>query len=67
MLHSYIISRKGAKKLLNLLPINMPIDSFISNNSDTINIYRHNYVKNNHSYLISQNFETGQIVHTNNL
>lgn len=67
LLHSYLISRKGAKKLLNLLPINMPIDSFISNNSDKLNIYRHNYVKNNHSYLISQNFETGQIVHTNNL
>ena len=67
LLHCYIINKKGAKKLIDLLPINMPIDSFISQHSDKINIYRHNYVRNNHSILITQDFKIGQIVHTNNL
>ena len=39
----YIINYKCAKKLLQYLPMNAPIDSWLSNLSSKINIYRHNY------------------------
>jgi GR25 family glycosyltransferase involved in LPS biosynthesis len=42
LLHSYIITPKGAQKLLEQLPINMPVDTWISSISDKLNIYRHN-------------------------
>ena len=70
LLHSYLITPTGAKKLLNNLPINMPVDSWISSISDKINIYRHNYGyinKKNHFYgrLIRQKRNKKQIVNTN--
>jgi GR25 family glycosyltransferase involved in LPS biosynthesis len=36
LLHSYIINKKGALKFLNLTPIDMPIDSWISKYSDRV-------------------------------
>lgn len=42
LLHSYIITPKGAQKLIEQLPINMPVDTWISSISDKLNIYRHN-------------------------
>ena len=70
LLHSYIITPKGAQKMLENLPINMPVDSWISSISDKINIYRHNYgnmSKKNRfiSRLITQIRDEKQIVNTN--
>jgi len=70
LLHSYIITPEGAQKLLKLLPINMPVDSWLSSISDKINIYRHNYgnmgKKNRfNSTLITQVRNEKQIVNTN--
>lgn len=69
--HSYLISLEGAKKLLNLLPIDMPIDSWMSSQSKMINIYRHNRIINKFSLrpgsrLIRQDSEISEISHTNN-
>lgn len=70
LFHSYIITPKGAQKILENLPINMPVDSWISSISDKINIYRHNYgnmSKKNRfiSRLITQVRNEKQIVNTN--
>jgi GR25 family glycosyltransferase involved in LPS biosynthesis len=70
LLHSYIITPKGAKKLLHELPINAPVDTWLSNISDKINIYRHNFGnmgKKNRFYgrLITQKRNEKQIVNTN--
>jgi GR25 family glycosyltransferase involved in LPS biosynthesis len=70
LLHSYIITPRGAQKLLEQLPINMPVDSWLSSVSDRINIYRHNYGysgKNGRFYstLITQVRDEKQIVNTN--
>ena len=69
--HSYIISLRGARKLLRILPINMPIDSWMSSKASQINIYRHNITKHPgskypNSSLIKQNSRTSEILHTNN-
>jgi GR25 family glycosyltransferase involved in LPS biosynthesis len=70
LLHSYIITPNGAKKLLEQLPINMPIDTWLSSISDKINIYRHNFgnigKKNRfNGRLITQKRKEKQIVNTN--
>jgi len=70
LLHSYIITPKGAQKLLDQLPINMPVDTWLSSISDKINIYRHNFGnmgKKNKFYgrLIIQKRNEKQIVNTN--
>ena len=70
LLHSYIITPKGAQKLLENLPINMPIDTWLSSISDKINIYRHNFgnmgKKNRFiGRLITQKRNEKQIVNTN--
>lgn len=70
LLHSYIITPKGAQKLLEKLPINMPIDTWLSSISDKVNIYRHNFGnmgKKNRFYgrLITQKRNEKQIVNTN--
>jgi len=70
LLHSYIITPKGAQKLLENLPINAPVDTWLSNISDKINIYRHNFGnmgKKNRFYgrLITQKRKEKQIVNTN--
>jgi GR25 family glycosyltransferase involved in LPS biosynthesis len=70
LLHSYIITPKGAQKLLDQLPINMPVDTWLSSISDKINIYRHNFGntgKKNKFYgrLITQKRNEKQIVNTN--
>jgi GR25 family glycosyltransferase involved in LPS biosynthesis len=71
LLHSYIINKKGAQKFLNLTPIDMPIDSWISKHSDKVNIYRHHIIKpsKNDKYssrLIVQKRNEKQIKNTNN-
>jgi len=70
LLHSYIITPKGAQKLIENLPINAPVDTWLSNISDKINIYRHNFGnmgKKNRFYgrLITQKRKEKQIVNTN--
>lgn len=70
LFHAYIITPKGAQKLLEQLPINMPVDTWISSISDKINIYRHNFGntgKKNKFYgrLIIQKRNQKQIVNTN--
>lgn len=70
LLHSYIITPKGAQKLLENLPINAPVDTWLSLISDKINIYRHNFGntgKKNKFYgrLITQKRNEKQIVNTN--
>ena len=70
LLHSYIITPKGAQKLLDQLPINMPIDTWLSSISDKVNIYRHNFGnmgKKNRFYgrLITQKRKEKQIMNTN--
>jgi len=71
MMHCYIINTRGAKKLMNEIPINMPIDSWVSSVSDKVNIYRHNYINSNNGKpignLIFQNLQLkSEISHTNN-
>jgi GR25 family glycosyltransferase involved in LPS biosynthesis len=71
LLHSYIITLTGAKKLLQQLPINMPIDSWLSSKSKQINIYRHNLTRTpNSKYpssrVIRQKPKISEIIHTNN-
>ena len=70
LLHSYLITYEGAKKLLDLTPIDMPLDSWISSKSKYINIYRHTLSRNNKykpsSLLIRQKRNSKQIVNTNN-
>lgn len=67
----YLISLKGAKKLIKLLPFDKPVDSWISSKSNKINIYRHNFIrsyksKTPSSSLIRQSTIKSQIEHTNN-
>jgi GR25 family glycosyltransferase involved in LPS biosynthesis len=69
--HSYILSNKGAKTLLGLGSIDMPLDSWISRHSDTLHIYRHDYLrtpgsKTPSSRLIRQKPNEKQIRNTNN-
>ena len=71
LLHAYLLSVKGAKTLLRLGSIDMPLDSWISRHSDTLHIYRHNYVrhpgsKTPASRLIRQQRVEKQIKNTNN-
>ena len=70
LLHSYIINLKGAEKLLNIKPIDKPLDTWISSISNKINIYRHNFVKPRTKYpsssLVRQTKIYTQIKHTNN-
>jgi len=69
--HSYLISNKGASKLIHKTPINAPIDTWMSLQSSTINIYRHNYIVSNkqmiQSNLVAQSdtIGKGEIEHTN--
>jgi GR25 family glycosyltransferase involved in LPS biosynthesis len=70
LLHSYIITPNGAKKLLEQLPINMPIDTWLSSISDKINIYRHNFGNSGKKNrfigrLITQKRKEKQIENTN--
>lgn len=68
LLHSYIINKKGAKKLLSMAPIDSPVDSWMTDVSDKINIYRHTYTYNHNndcfSSLIKQNNMPSEIIHT---
>lgn len=74
LLHAFMISNKGARKLLNHLPIDRPVDSWMSACAhDDLIIYRHNYVSNAKSNkpssaLVKQDRkrENKQIVNTNN-
>ena len=70
LLHSYIVSKQGVKKLLNLGIIDKPLDTWISLHSNTLNIYRHNIVGGNRnkpsSRLILQRRQDKQIINTNN-
>lgn len=70
LLHSYLVSQKGARKLLSLGTINMPLDSWISNKTHHLKIYRHNIVRKNTRYptssLIRQYRKEKQIKNTNN-
>ncbi len=60
--HSYIISKNCAKKIIDeFLPINAPLDTFLSNLADKLKIYRHNLYDTTNikkpikrSYLINQ-------------
>ena len=69
LLHSYIITPKGAQKLLEKLPINMPVDSWLSSLTDDVKIYRHNYgkmmKKGYYGLVIKQKRNEKQIVNTN--
>lgn len=44
LLHCYGVSLKGARKMLHLTPIDMPLDTWMSKQSDELIIYRHNQV-----------------------
>ena len=68
--HSYLITYEGAKKYLNSLPMNLPVDSWMSDKSGYVNTYRHNFAKNKNfrpsSLLIRQKRDSKQILNTNN-
>ena len=67
LMHATIVSPKGAHKLLNLTPIDKPLDTWLSVHSDKINIYRHNLMNyNKQSTLIQQKRLEKQIKNTNN-
>ena len=67
-----MLTLTGAKKLLALGTINMPLDTWISSNSKFLEIYRHTYINdtnllNPSSALIWQmDDNTNSIEHTNN-
>jgi len=70
LMHSYVISPKGARKLLKYLPIDMPLDTWVSKVAKNLKIYRHNFYRygNNDRYysiLINQKRQEKQIVNTN--
>ena len=70
LLHSYIITPKGAQKLLEQLPINKPVDTWISSISDKLNIYRHNVgiINRKNQFcgrVITQKRDEKQIINTN--
>jgi GR25 family glycosyltransferase involved in LPS biosynthesis len=70
--HCYLIRLKCVRTLLKLVPINSPIDTWLSSNSDKINIYRHNIARGKndlYSSLITQNTQDfkGEIYHTNDI
>ena len=70
LLHSYLISQQGARKLLKLGVIDKPLDTWLSVNSNRVNIYRHNIIRKNTQYptssLIRQHRKEKQIKNTNN-
>lgn len=73
LLHAFIINKKGAKKFLNHLPIDRPVDSWMSKCAhEDVNIYRHNVIirpgKKPASALVRQDRErtNKQITNTNN-
>ena len=70
LLHCYLINIKCVKKLMKLLPINEPLDTWLSSNTNNINVYRHNILKkykiNPASDLIKQIIIKKQIINTNN-
>ena len=66
LMHCYLINMKGARKLMGMLPIDKPLDTWLSSKSDEINIYRHNYLsKNRSSRLIRQALVDKHNVNTN--
>lgn len=71
-LNCYMITKRGAEKLLNCGTINMPVDSWISKQSHVVNIYRHHYQSTGprpRGILISQGDKSlvgSSIDHTNN-
>ena len=71
LMHGYIINQKGASKLLQHLPINAPLDTWISSIADDLYIYRHHFVTHvngnqPYSIMINQKRKEKQIVNTNN-
>lgn len=67
LMHGMVVSPRGAQKAVNLKPIDMPIDSWMSKHSNKLNIYRHNLkTGNDHSLLVQQNRIFKQIKNTNN-
>lgn len=68
LMHSYIINKKGITKLLQNLPINAPLDTWVSSISNKLFIYRHNFINQSYppsSRLIEQKPLKTQILHTN--
>jgi len=69
LMHSYIVSPKGARKLLENLPIDKPLDTWMSGLSDKLKIYRHNFYtigsKGYVSLVIRQKRAAKQIENTN--
>ena len=71
LMHCYILNKKGAKKLLENLPISAPLDTWISSITYDLNVYRHNFVIKEwsdtpSSRIILQLNEEKQIKNTNN-
>ena len=70
LLHSYLLSLKGAKRLLSLGTINKPLDTWMSYQSDKLKIYRHNKVIGDSKFpasaIIGQLRREKQIKNTNN-
>lgn len=70
LMHCYVINKKGSKKLLDKLPINAPLDTWVSGLSNDLNIYRHNFIrpltKNPIGRIIRQKRLQKQILNTNN-
>ncbi len=72
LMNCYLINNKGAKKLLKYLPIDKPLDTWLSSISNKVNIYRHNYINPKYNYpksiLVNQSAQGGGsfIDHTNN-
>ena len=72
LFNAYIINQRACKKLMTYLPINMPIDSWISQHTDKLVVYRHHFTlgtsRSLAGRLIMQDKEhtTSSIVHTNN-
>ena len=43
--HCYLINKDAAKKFLENIPVDSPIDTFMSKCSDKVNIYSHNFFR----------------------
>lgn len=71
LMSAYVVNERGATKLLQCLPIDKPLDSWLSDKADVIHIYRHNMMhpktlKSTLIRTVGAKIGGNSIFHTNN-
>ena len=62
--NAYLINPTSIKKIIKLLPIDAPIDIWLSKMSDKINIYHHQWKKGENSNIFNQDGLNSEIFHS---